>query len=203
MMTAALPIYRLSFTAASLRVKDLVTVAAAVLNDGQEQLIEILGQGKSSSGKRIHNELMHRFRSLTQNQQQALINSSFKTQKELAFLSVCKTYSFIREFVVEEVREKVMLYDNQLSEGEIISFLRTKAESHPELEKLAESTKKKVMQVTFKILEEASIIDTSATKTIQIQSISKKTEMLIKEDNWEWLKIFLYNDQEIQQLLHE
>jgi hypothetical protein len=68
------------------------------------------------------------------------------------------------------------------------------------LERLAFSTQKKVKQLAFKILEQAGIIDDIKSKIIQPQLLSSELVDAIMEDNPEWLKVFLYSDNEITEL---
>jgi hypothetical protein len=123
--------------------------------------------GKFASIRRKNQEFRKRLQTLTQSQTVALLEGDLVTQRQLAYLSVCKSYAFFREFVLEVLREKMILMDYQLTEGEYLSFYRRKLMDHPELEGLSESTEKKVKQVIFRILAEAGIINSASEKVIQ------------------------------------
>jgi hypothetical protein len=89
-------------------------------------------------------------------------------------VSICKSYSFIIEFIVEVVREKVLVNDYQISDGDYISFYRRKFDLHEEMDSITELTEKKIKQVTFKILEQAGLIDDIKNRIIQPQIIINK-----------------------------
>lgn len=190
--------YDFSFTAASLRRNETMMVANDRVHNQKSDLGLLIGGGKSTTGKRILRECNKRIDKLTSKEIWLLLNGDLITQNQMAFLAVCKLHAFIRDFVVEVVREKLLVFDYQLSEGEYISFFRRKEEEQPEMENLSELTQNKVRQVTFKILEQAGIIDTVKTKVIQPQILDDKVSKAIVSDDAEWLKVFLMSDMDIQ-----
>jgi hypothetical protein len=135
---------------------------------------------------------------LTPAQFNVLLNSDLVTQKQLTLVSVCKSYSFIREFIVEVVREKVLVYDFQITDGDYISFYRRKFDLHEEMDSLTELTEKKIKQVTFKILEQAGLINDIKNRLIQPQIIDYKFMKALVQDNPNWLKVLLVSDTDIQ-----
>jgi hypothetical protein len=191
--------YRLSFTAASLRVPEMADMAKLYLNEGPGSVTkESLIKGRSTkTAVRELTELKLRIETLTQQQLEVLAEGDVVVQKQIALLAVCKLYAFVRDFVVEAVREKALVFDYQLTGGEYTTFLRRKSEEHPELETLAESTAYKIKQVTFKMLEQAGIIDSIRSKKINPQLVDEKVIKAIIEDDPEWLKIYLFSDIEV------
>lgn len=192
--------YRFSFTASSLRTRAFVSVVNHLESENDEDIELALGTGKRSTGKRMYVEMQKWSECLTSLQKQALLNGNFKTQNEIAFVAACKYYRFIRDFVIEVVREKSLVYDYEITLGEYLSFFRRKAEEHQEMYELSEVTQYKVQQVTFKILEQAGLIDSIKTKMIQPQMIEPETKEAILQDNAELFKIFLYSDFDIQNM---
>ncbi len=191
--------YDLSFTGFSLRVIDMANVAIVYREKGTVDY-QVFGEGKSSTAKKWFNEIYKRLKTLTPRQLNLLIEGDLEAKKQVGFLSVCKKHLFIRDFTVEVIREKLLIYDYQITEGEYLSFFRRKAELHPELDGLTETSKKKVKQVTFRILEQAGIIDNAKNKSIQPQLLEEKVIHAIAEDEKEWLKILLMSDLEIENL---
>jgi len=190
--------YDFSFTASSLRLNEMLLVARAI-NDGVEiDYTNDLGGGKSSTGKRMLSEFKKRILHLTPAQFNVLLNSDLVTQKQLTLVSVCKSYSFIREFIVEVVREKVLVYDFQITDGDYISFYRRKFDLHEEMDSLTELTEKKIKQVTFKILEQAGLINDIKNRLIQPQIIDYKFMKALVKDNPNFLKVLLVSDTDIQ-----
>lgn len=190
--------YDFSFTASSLRLNEMLLVARAYHDDVEVDYTNDLGGGKSSTGKRMLSEFKKRISHLTPVQVEVLLNSDLVTQKQLTLVSVCKSYSFIREFIVEVVREKVLVYDYQITDGDYISFYRRKFDLHEEMDSLTELTEKKIKQVTFKILEQAGLINDIKNKIIQPQIIDYKLIKALVQDNPNWLKVLLVSDMDIQ-----
>lgn len=189
--------YEFSFTASSLRVSDMIQFAKLYLTDN---VIDI-GFTKESTNKRIVTEFKKRIDSLTISQQKMLIESDYLTQKQILFLSVCKSYGMIRDFVVEVIRENYLLMNYQISDYEFTSFLRRKEIQHDELNEISENTKSKVKQVLFKILEQGGIINTVKDREIQLQILNPSLIQVIVRDNPEWLKVFLFSDRDIQNMI--
>jgi len=190
--------YSFSFTASSLRLNDMILVAQATLENRIIDYTNELGNGKEATGKRMLKEYQKRISKLTTQQLQILAESDYNNQRHMAFLSICKTYGFIRDFVVEKLREKLLVYDYQISEGEYISFYRRKVDLHPEMETLTEKSQIKIRQVVFTILAQAGIIDSAKNKTIQPQILDTQIVNTIIEDDAQWLKVFFMSDLDIQ-----
>ena len=191
--------YNFSFTGFSLRVHEMTKVAEAMKQGLPVEMVDF-GDGNRNTGQRRLVEIKKRLHKLTNNELHLFISGDFVTQKQLAFLSVCKTHKFIRDFVVEVLREKLLVFDYQITEGNYISFYRGKLELHPEIEKLTEITINKIKQVTFKILEQAGIIDNIKTKVIQPQLLDASIINIIASDNKEWLKVFFMSDMDIENI---
>jgi hypothetical protein len=189
--------YDFSFTASSLRLSEMVMVAEAALKKRKIDYVNELGKGKASTGRRMLSEFKKRLAHLTVEQLSALVTGDFVIQKQIAYLSVCKTYGFIRDFVIEVIREKYLIFDNQITDGDFLSFFRRKADLHPEMDTLTEITQKKIKQVTFKILEQSGIIDNVKNKMIQPQLVDDTVVSTILSEHPKWLKVFLMSDRDI------
>lgn len=190
--------YDFSFTALSLRLNEMLLVAEAAKGGKEIDYVNELGGGKSSTGKRMFSEFKKRLAFLTPKQIEILLESSLVTQKQIALVSICKSYGFIRDFVIEVLREKLLLYDYEITEGDYISFYRRKFELHEEMDSLTELTEKKIRQVTFKILEQAGLINDIKSRIIQPQIIEFKLIKAIVQDNPNWLKVLLLSDMDIE-----
>lgn len=190
--------YDFSFTASSLRLKEMILVAKALHENKEVDYINDLGNGKSSTGKRMLSEFKKRFSHLTTEQVEVLLNSDLVSQKQITLLSVCKSYGFIREFIIEVVREKLLVYDYEVNDGDYISFYRRKHDLHDEMDTITELTEKKIKQVTFKILEQAGLINDIKSRIIQPQIIDYNLMKSIVNDNPNWLKVLLVSDVDIE-----
>ncbi len=190
--------YEFSLTGSSLRVNDMVLFASKYVSEGVAEF----KSDKGTTNKRMVSEFKKRIDNLTRNQQLLFIEGDFSTQKHLAFLSACKTYSLLRDFVIEVVREKFLIMDFNLTDTDYLSFIRRKEVDHDELAELTDLTQGKIKQVIFKILEQGGIIESVKSKEIQLQILERKTKRVIVDDNPEWLKIFLMSDSDIQSFVN-
>jgi|TARA_B110001469_G_C9559697_1_gene277641 hypothetical protein len=192
--------YDFSFTASSLRLNELCLVARHQLEGTTIDYVNELGNGKSSTGKRMLAEFNKRLSFLTHEELQILVNGDLTSQKHIAFLSVCKAHAFIRDFVIEVLRDKILIFDYDVTEGEYLSFFRRKNELHLEMDDLTDVTQNKVRQVVFKILEQAGVIDSVKHKVIQPQLLEAKLIATVAEDNKQWLKVFFMSDMDIENI---
>ena len=194
--------YNFSFSGISLRTKEMILLAQHDFSGMQLDIIQTFGAGKKKSARSVFDECNKRLNTLTAGQKNLLASADLHTARQMAFLAICKSHAFIRDFTVEVVREKFLIFDYQLTDGEYLSFFRRKAEQHPEIDNLKETSQKSVKMRTFKILEQAGIIDTIRSKQIQMQLLEHQTIQLIKEDHPDWLKIFLFSDSDIKNLIY-
>ncbi len=198
--------YILSFTAASLRLNEMVKVASALMDDDSTNLNEVrdsrivFGSVKNRTTEREFREIKHRLEKLTPDQLEVLVHGDLISQKQIAFLGVCKHYDFIRDFTVDVIRDKALVFDYQIRESDFNSFINSKISTHPELEEFSETTLKKGKQVMFRILEQAGIINNAVDKMIQPQLLQKDVIKSIVVDDPKWLRIFLMPDTDIKQL---
>lgn len=164
-------VYRFSFTAASLMVSELVVLAKLLISvdfDYDQISQNEIKRDREATRKREFSELVLRLKTLSNEEIKILAESSLENQKLISFLACVRLYRIIREFVEEVILEKILLFDNLLSNRDISAFMYNKSLEYKEIEKLTEGTQKKVQQVIFKILEQAGIIDSVRTKKIQI-----------------------------------
>lgn len=199
-MTDSGQTYNFSYTGFSLRISETSIVAEARLSGREFDAIKEIAGGKTSTAKNFLNEINKRLETLTKAQLHLLAYGTRTQQKQIALLAVCKVHHFIRDFVIEVLREKMLVFDNLLSEGEYISFIRRKADLHPEIEEMTEVSQKKIKQVTFKILEQAGLIDNSQTKIIQPQILDSETIRAIVSDDKNWLQLFFWSDMDIKNI---
>lgn len=198
--------YSLAFTAASLRLNDMVKVADIAIEHGLTDLREIresemvFNSGKAQTSDREFREIRKRLEYLTPDQMDILAHGSLMSQKQVAFLAVCKHYDIIRDFAVDVLLDKTMIFKYQITESDFTTFINSKIQSHPELETFSESTLKKAKQVLFHILEQAGIINNALEKIIQPQLLHPILVKAVADDDPSWLRIFMMPDLDIKQL---
>lgn len=197
--------YRFSFTAASSLLTSFVRMAAlAIENDFSLDRLtnDQIGKEKESTNVRQFRELKHRLETLTREEVDMLANGSLVDQKHVTLLAICKTYRFISDFIVEVIRDKVLVYDFEIRESDYNSFINRKSFDHPELEGLTESSQTKIKTVLFRMLAETGLIDSAKSRMIQPMLLSDELQKMIVNDDPELLKIFLKPDREIAELTH-
>jgi len=196
--------YRLSFTAASLRLNEMVKVAKAASELGKTNLKMLKDSGvvfssvKSRTSDREFREIRNRLELLTPDQKNVLVNGDLISQKQIGFLAICKHYDFIRDFTIEVLRDKTLVFDYAINESDFNSFIDRRMNIHPELESFSESTLRKAKQVMFRILEQSGIINNASDKVIQPQIVQPDVLHSVVKEDPAWLKIFLMSDMDIK-----
>lgn len=160
----------------------------------------IMLRTNSRTNKREFQELIKRYKLLTENQKALLSQIDVIGQRQVALIGICKAYPFIQDFIVEVVREKYLSLDFQLTDGDYQTFINRKAQLHPELEGFSDSTEKKARQVVWRILEQAGLIDNTKDRYILPQFVDRKVVNAVVSDDVNLLKIFLMSDRDIKQL---
>ena len=157
--------YILSFTGASLSISESVKIAEVYLRLRNWEAVKLEVKGSNliqartqSSIQRVYQELQPRLAQLSMEQLELLVEGNPQEQKQLLWLAVCKRYEYIREFASEVVREKFLRLDYQLNDFDYDAFYNRKADWHPELDKLKDSSRQKMKTRIFRMLLEAELI---------------------------------------------
>ena len=186
----------------------MVKVATAVYDNNSTDLQMAKETGvvfssvKKRTSDREFREVRKRLEMLTPEQKNILIHGDLISKKQIAFLAVCKRYAFIRDFVADVIRDKVLVYDYKINPSDLKSFIDNRTHIHPELEEFSESTLKKAEQVMYHIFEQAGIINNAKEKMIQPQILQPQVISSIVKDDPMWLKIFMMPDRDIKQLIN-
>jgi hypothetical protein len=200
--------YSLSFTAASFRLHDFLRLAIeiqysnGIINIKDINAEKILSKGNERTSSREMAEFIKRYNSLTDSQKSILIDGNIDEQKNITFLGILKSNSFIKDFVLEVARDKLMVFDFVLSDADFKSFVNRKSELHQELDEFADSTIDKARQTLFKILADAGLIDNIKSRNIIQPWLSQRVINSIVADNYEYLKFFLLSDSDINLIVN-
>ncbi len=152
-----------------------------------------------SSIKRRVREICSRLELLSEQQLALFKNGSRQEQQYLLWIAVCKCYPFIRDFMIEVVREKFLRMDLHLQHQDYDFFFEDKAEWHEELERLRDSTRAKLRQVLFKTMREAEII--SREDMIIPGLLTEQLTKVLVADNSSWLAVLPVSDMDINSWL--
>ena len=195
--------YTLSFTAGGLFYSESVKIAELYfdMRDWPAVRAHVLDQNvlqarTVNSAERVCREVLSRLKLLTDDEQKILIEGSRQEQNHVLWLAVCQRYQFICDFAVEVLREKYLHLDLELSHVDYDAFFNGKAEWHDELEGLAESTRKKIRQVVFRMLREADLL--SRHNVINPAMLTPHVAKTIHRDSPAYLHIFPVSDHEIE-----
>jgi hypothetical protein len=175
--------YRFSFTAASLMLGEMI-IYARILTENDYKVAglipESLNKEKAKTSKREFAEIKLRLTTLSKDEILLLSDSDITTQKLIAYIACCRAYGYIHDFVVEVILEKISVFDYQITDRDYNSFFNKKCVDHDELEVLADSTKTKIKQVVFKVLEQSGLIDNVKTRNIIRPMVDVRLENILK-----------------------
>ena len=119
-------------------------------------------------------------------------------KRDLAIAIIEKNPEIIKDINDSSKLSEFIVTQLQITDGDYISFYRRKFDLHEEMDSLTELTEKKIKQVTFKILEQAGLINDIKNRLIQPQIIDYKFMKALVQDNPNWLKVLLVSDTDIQ-----
>jgi hypothetical protein len=117
-----------------------------------------------------------------------LLTAERREQNYLLWLAYCQRYRFVYDFAVEVIGEKCRRLDFTLTYDEYDIFFNDKAEWHPEVARVAETTRKKQRQFVFKIMREAELLSDAGQITPVF--LSPPLGRLIAADDRAHLAIF-------------
>ena len=187
--------YKLSYTGVSLAVSASVTLAKEYLQHKDWEKVRervwdenLLKARTKSSIQRVYQEIWPRLDQLSEEQLELLVEGNLQEQKRLLWYAICKRYDFIREFAVEVIYEKFLRLDYELTEFDYRAFYNRKADWHPELDEITETTQTKMRTRLFWMLQETGII--SEDNRIIPVKLSRRVVDLLASDSPEELRIF-------------
>lgn len=196
--------YKLSFSAGSLLVSESVRTARLYREAGDWDTVKrvvheenAIQKVRTASVTRMLREIRHRLSALTPEELDTLIESDGRDQTSILYLAACKYYRFLRDFVVDVVRTKVLMFDNVLTHIDYERFIDGKSTDHNELVDLSATSTAKLRQVTWRILSEAHLLASTRTGVITPFIPSPKIIHAVIADDREWLKVFLMSDADI------
>lgn len=186
--------YKFSFTAASLQVPVMTSLAEKMVNEGlslDELKPEDVGKERAKTNKRQFREMKNRLATLSDDEINHLARASYEEQRLLSMVAFARAYRFFYDFVTDVVAEKVALFNFTLTDMDYNVFFSRVAADHPEAEKLTSLTQKKVRQYTFKVLEQAGLINNVKERIIQVPQLSIAFTLLISATRPQDLRLLL------------
>ena len=199
--------YSFSFTGASALTAETLVIAEEYirLQDWEKVKISVLEYNlinkiKLRTSKTIYFEIKKRLELLTKEQLNLLVTGSSDESKAMVLLALLKAYSFFKDFVIEVIRAKFLLYNNNIEASDYNSFFNAKAITNNELNTITEKTTNKVKQVLFKMLVQVGLINSAKDGIIIKPFLSDDSIKAILNDDATLLAGFLCSDAEIRSL---
>lgn len=201
--------YRFSFIAGGLLLNETVKVAEVYLQQGSwtetsKSVAEtrILQKNRSSSSNRFYQEIQKRLKTLSKEEILFLVEANYEEQKQIIFLSICRYCGFIKDFMVQVLRENMLSMKMVLRDADYFGFINDISIEHPEFEALTETTRKKIRSVLFKILREAGFVSSASDGTVSPVVVSSRVQQMLISSNPRELSYFLYTDQQIRDMVN-
>ena len=188
--------YRASFTSGGLFLNECIKLAASHLqtHDWKATVSQLQAEGLTSSPKeeskrRIIQELVNRLKTLNAEELRFLVESADRQdQTLLVWLSFCRAYRLVREFMFEVVQDRYLAYQLDLSTDSFDLFFEQQAEWDETLASTSASTRVRLRQVVFKTMREAGII--SDQNRIQTSYLSTRLRQVIEATSPADLAVF-------------
>ena len=198
----------MSFTAGAAMLNETHAVASALLDcDGDWDKTKditfkenLMQKDRATSNARYFALMKQRLETLNNEELTMLVNDTVSVRRLLVLLAICKAHPFIYDFISEVVRERFYNQYERISHADFNEFYNENKYVHPELEKVTEQTVAKMRQVIFRILEQTEIIEDAESGILRRPYLSENIERLIVKDDPKWLAIYLYSNNEINNL---
>jgi len=198
--------YLLSFTTMSLQVYETQEVAKLYVKYKDWNVVRkividenYLQKRAISTLKRQFIEIKKRISNLNNEELEFLVKNDYEA-KYIIMLSSFKTYKMLSDFVLEVIRSKYFKGDLKILDSDFETFIESKKLAYENLNSITDSTKYKLKQVMFKMFEESDIITSTKEKIIKKPIFSKNLCKIIKNDEKEYLKLFLLAKDEIERV---
>jgi hypothetical protein len=199
--------YSFSFTGASALPAETLVIAEEYirLQDWERVKVSVLENNlmyktKQNTSKRMYSEIKKRLELLTNEQLNLLVSGSPDESRAMVLLSLLKAYSFFKDFIIEVIRAKFLLYNKNIFASDYTCFFYAKAITNDELNNISEKTTKKVKQVLFKMLEQVGLINSAKEGVIIKPFLSDDAIRIILKDDVSLFAGFLLPDAEIRSL---
>ena len=205
--------YRLSFTFGGLLIPETRIIADSFLRLGDWEAVrdEVVGQNllkkpRQESARRYIREIRERLKGAYDWEVPIIAGrDGGPDEARLVLLAVTvRYYCLVWEFLVEVIRYKITGGDFKLLGFEIESFWERKAESASEMREITETSRKKLAQVVYRMLQEAGYLPGGRDGAIMAPNVPYGlTTRYAAERDGDTLLAFLLPDHEIQRLIAE
>jgi hypothetical protein len=158
--------YSLSFTTGALFFQESIKLAAlyASMKKWDEVRNVVVAENSiqartTNSLKRVTNEIISRLKTLSDSEIHFLAEAAYYEQGYILWIAVCRRYEFIADFAIDVLHDSFVSLKKSISYDEYNIFFNKKAEWHNEMDEIASSTKRKLRQTLFQMMQEANILE--------------------------------------------
>ena len=200
--------YRLSFTFGSLLGHETRVIAKEYVKDrdwasAKSRILDqnLLQKTRLSSSRRYFGEIRDRLSS-AHDWEVDLIASEVSFEEEITVILAitARYYRFLRDFIIEVVRHKWLGKDTQLKEYDFESFYEGKAPNHEELTKISDTTRKKLREVTLRVLREGKLLTGNKRDIHKLSLPASLLQRYADSRDFDTLRVFLLSDREIEKI---
>lgn len=166
-------IYSSDITTGSLLIPESITIAKLLKNsvskEEWEQCIRtqnILQRRSPVSARRQARLIRNRLETMPASFLELVLNSSYEVTKQALLAAAIKHSRLLGDFLEQVVRENWRTFKKTLDNKDWEEYLNLCMQREPQIENWTETTCKKLRQVIFRILAEASYIDGTRSKRL-------------------------------------
>jgi hypothetical protein len=162
----------------------------------------LLKSRTSASQVRLHREIKYRLSVLTEAEIDFFVGARNQDRRALLFIGICRHFSFVRQFVMTVLRPKALALDFQIMPSDFTGFLHRESQEHPEIEALTDKSIAKIRQVLFRMLAEASLVDSTRGLLLTPVFPSRALAKVVAKSDANQLRCLLVADADIRHLAH-
>lgn len=157
------------------------------------------GQREQTNKKRLR-VLTGRLETLSKEEWEVYLDGTIEDKRQIIFMAAARFHRIIREFVVEVLREKYLVYDTKVLPADFEIFWRSKVGQHPELESIQDATQRKIRNVLFSMLVDAGWLEGSYTEGFRLTPPlpSERLIRVLVQTSPAWLLLFCMPDRDIE-----
>jgi hypothetical protein len=182
--------YIMSFSSGGLCLYESLILTRTYLDLGDWKLTRklvldenLLQTRMASSAKRTLSEVIPRLQLLSSEELSFFLSAGETDQKHLLWIAICRRHEFIADFMAEVVHERYLSLKETVGTEEFNLFWLQKSVTHPELERISDSTMQKLRTVMFKMMRDVGLLSKTGHINTVIVSPAVKHCMQSEEHN--------------------
>lgn len=133
----------------------------------------------------MYSEIQKRLSLLNEHQVEVISEDCSQDVRQLVWIAICKQYPFIGDFSIEVLLPAYINGRSQVDYDDYGYFFNSKADWHPELEKVSDKTRSNARQTLFQIMRQCELL-TESNQLIP-QMISSAVQNCTSESELEYI----------------